>query len=235
MSDQIDTRISASLHPGVVQALDGYHECSSFLGQVETAFSECYEGLRSVHNAREAAKLNPTWNDAQQVIHVDDLARRVFDRTARLMDTAKGNLDKSIASYEAQLSGPVEANASQAVAAEIRSHVKALPLGERLSFIERAVRQGDHLSASAVLGAPSYLSGLQSETSVAMTRLFHERSSPEVARRLNVMKAARSLLIEKGGLLHKEMERAVGMAPTKVAALRQAKTAAEQAFILKDA
>jgi len=236
MSDQIDTRITASLHPGNVRALADFSEAdASFVGQVETAFSTAFEGLRQVHDAREAARENPTWNEAQQIIATDDLARKTLDRATRAFDSAKANLDKTISSYEAQLTQPVEAKAALSVCAEIRAHVKGLTVPERLKFVQDAIANGDHTSASAVLGAPSYLSGLEGETAAAFTRHYHETGSPEVARRVRLMKAARGLITDKGGLIFKETEKAVGMRPDRVAALRRAKDDAERAFILKDA
>lgn len=119
MSEQIDTRITASLHPGNVRALADFSEAdASFVGQVETAFSTAFEGLRQVHDAREAARRNPTWNEAQQIIATDDLARKTLDRATRAFDSAKANLDKTISSYEAQLTQPVEAKAALSVCAE---------------------------------------------------------------------------------------------------------------------
>ncbi len=42
------------------------------------------------------------------------------------------------------------------------------------------------------------------------------------------------MIEERAGLVFKELEKAVGAPPHKAAALRKAKTEAEQAFVLKD-
>lgn len=65
------------------------------------------------------------------------------------------------------------------------------------------------------------------------TRFYHEMRQPIIGRRLKVMTAARVLIETRGPLVFKEMEKAVGASPAKVARLREAKTAAEQAFILR--
>lgn len=236
MSEEVDTRVSLSLHPLNVTKIDGYDETTAvYLGQVETAFSEAYLGLGQVHTARDKARTNPTWNEAQQLIQTQDYADKVFARVARQMDGAKANLDRSIAALEAQLTGPITAKAAQSVSAEIRSFAKGLATSERLSFMQRAIASGDETTITALLGAPSYLSGIDTKTQEVFTRLWHERNSPEIANRVKAMKGARDLVMDRGALLHGQFEKAVGAAPHKVAALRAAKTSAEQAFVLKQA
>jgi len=237
MSDQdTDHRITPSLHPGLVRALESFTEDdASFIGQAETAFSTAFEGLRQLHNASEKGRKNPSWTEAEAVIQTQVMADKVIERATRAFDSAGANLDKTIAAYEAQLSQPVESQAAHAVSAEIRAHVKGLSTGERLQFIQNVIAKGDHVSASAVLGAPAYLSGLEEETATAMTRHYQAKASPEVARRLDLLKATRALIDDHAGKIFKEAEKAVGMHPTRVAQLRAAKSEAERAFILKDA
>lgn len=236
MSEGIDARVTPSLHPDNVKEVDGYDEQTApYVSLAETAFSEAYIGIGQVHTAREQANTNPTWNDAQRVIHTQEFAEKVFSRIARRMDGAMASLDKGIAALEAQLSAPVTSVAAQGVAVEIRAHVKALPTNKRLSFIQSALAAGDAVTVSSVLGAPSYLSGLDAGLQAALLRQWHERNSPEVAQRLKAMKGARDLITNRGGLVFRELEKAVGAPPDKVKALREAKTAAEKAFVFREA
>ncbi|WP_157970996.1 hypothetical protein [Pseudogemmobacter bohemicus] len=46
------------------------------------------------------------------------------------------------------------------------------------------------------------------------------------------MQAARDLIMDRSGLLHTQLEKAVGEAPHKVRALREAKQKADKAFSL---
>lgn len=236
MIEGIDTRVTPSLHPINVTKVEGYDDDTRpYLGQAESAFSEAYQGLQSVHDARAAAAQNPTWNEAQQVIATDDFGQRVFARIARQMDAAKANLDKSISALEEQLSAPVTSKAAHSVSAEIRAYVKSLSTGERMTFLQGAIANGDEVSASAVLGGPPYLSGIDATTQTVLTRQYHERVSPQVAKRVMAMRGARDLITDRGGLVFKELEKAVGKPPQKVRALREAKNAAEQAFVLRGA
>jgi hypothetical protein len=185
MSSEVDTRVTPTLHPDNIKSVDGYDETTApYLGPVETAFSEAYLGIGLVHTARDKARSNPTWNEAQQVIQTQDLADKVFARIARHFDGAKANLDKGIAFIEGELAAPVTAKAAASVAAEIRTYAKVLETGERMSFVQRAIADGDETTVSSLLGAPPYLSGLTREMQAILTRQWHERNSPQLAQRL---------------------------------------------------
>lgn len=232
---EIDIRITPALHPDNVKEIEGYNdETALVLGPAVTAFSEAYEGIRSVLNAREKAKSNPTWNEAQQIIATDDLAQMQFARIAKGFDSVRVSLEKGIAHIEGELSAPVTSRAAASISAEIRAHVKGLKLGERQSFIQQAVADGDDTSATAILGAPAYLSGFDANMQKVLLRLYHERNSPQLARRLKVMQGAKALIEERAGLVFGQLEKAVGAPPHKARALRDAKSAAERAFVMSD-
>lgn len=236
MSGDIDTRVTPALHPDNVKQVEGYDDQTApYVSLAETAFSDAYLGIGQVHSAREKARTNPTWNEASQVIQTQDFADKVFSRIARQFDGAKTSLDKGIVSLEAQLSAPVTSVAAQGLAVEIRAHMKALPSNKRLGFIQGALATGDAVTVSSILGAPSYLSGIDAGMQATLLRQWHERNSPEIAQRLKAMKGARDLITNRGGLVFRELEKAVGAPPDKVKALREAKTAAEKAFVFREA
>jgi len=127
MPDYIDSRVTPSLHPDTVSAIDGWDEQTALvLGPTVTAFDTAYRACIDVHAAREAAKTNPTWNEAQQIIHTDDLARRKLDHVTRVFDAELSRLGKAVAHLEAELTAPVTAKAADGIARDIRAHVKAM-------------------------------------------------------------------------------------------------------------
>lgn len=236
MLSEVDVRVTPSLHPDNVKQVEGYDdETKAYLGPVETAFSEAYLGIGQVLDARAAAANNPVLNDAAQILMTQDFSDKVFARIAKRMDGAKAALDKGIAFVEGELAAPVTAKAAASVASEIRAYAKGLETGERMGFVQRAIADGDEATVSSLLGAPPYLSGLTADMQAILTRQWHERNSPTLAKRLKAMVGARELILQRGGLVHKALEKAVGAPPHKVAALRAAKTAAEKAFVLRDA
>jgi hypothetical protein len=103
-----------------------------------------------------------------------------------------------------------------------------------MKLIQQAIDDGDHTVATAVLGAPAILSGIDANMQKTLTRMYHERHNPAMAKRLKVMTAAKVLIEERAGLVFKELEKAVGAPPHKAKALREAKTAAEKAFVMQD-
>ena len=90
--------------------------------------------------------------------------------------------------------------------------------------------RGDEATASACLGAPSFLCGLNDEMHGVLLRSYHEKRSPEEAARLKVMLGAKALIEERGGLIFGQLERAVGRSPKEVRRLREAKDASDRAF-----
>lgn len=236
MSDGIDVRVTPSLHPDNVDQVEGFdEETAPYLAMTKTAFSEAYQGIAQVLDARAAAAKNPAWNDASQLIMTQEFADKVFARIARSMDGAKAALDKGIAFVEGELAAPVTAKAAASVASEIRAYSKSLETGKRMGFVQRAIAEGDEATVSSLLGAPPYLSGLTKEMQSILTRQWHERNSPALAQRLKAMVGARDLIFKRGGLVHSELTKAIGAPPHKVAALRAAKSKAEKAFVLREA
>ena len=113
------------------------------------------------------------------------------------------------------LSGPRELAEGEAVLVE-RPH--------------KAILSGDDVTATAVLGAPAYLSGIDPKMMPVLIRTYREHNSPEVAAKLRVMQGAAALLAERGGLLFTNLEKAVGAQPHEVQKLRDAKKRSEKAF-----
>lgn len=233
MSDSFDTRVSVSLHPANLTKMDGYDDDTrSFLAPTETAFSEAYVGIARVHDARAAAGRNPTWNDEQRLVEVQNLADKVFAGIARSFDSASAALTRSVTSLEQELSTPIAAKAAAGVAAEIRAFIKNMDVTERFAFLRQAVDDGDEQTISSVLGAPAYLSGIDKEMQGLFTRQWHERANPQTAKRLKAMKGALDMIGQRSGLVFKEMEKAVGAPQVKVQAIKKAKADAERAFVL---
>lgn len=227
--------ITPSLHPDNIKHLQGYdEETASYVHIAAQALSEAYEGINDIHKAREASKRNPVWNEAAQLIQTDDFATKKLLKITKSIDSANVNLSKSIAHIEKELTTPLTAGANDPVANEIRSHVKNMNNSKRRKFIEEAQQKKDLQTLQALLGAPSYLSGLTDIEVQHYTRQLHEIQNPALAKRLKVMKNAATLLGERGGLVFREVEKAVGKPSHVIQKLRKAKNEAEQAFILND-
>lgn len=236
MSDNVSIEVTPSLHPEVVRALPDYDsQTEAVLAPTMTAFDEAYQAVIAVHAAREAAKTNPAWNEPQVVIETDNLARGKTEQVTRNFDAVRSNLVKGIAHIEAELSAPMTAKAAATVATEIRSFVRDMSTEAKHKFIQEALDNGDEVTVSSLLGAPPYLSGLTADFQKTYTSMWHERTSPDMAKRLRAMVGARELIERNGPLLFGAMERAVGAPPHKARALREAKSAAEKHFVMTGA
>lgn len=233
---EIDNRVSPSLHPDVVRAMDEYDlETEGVLAPTVTFFDEMYHAVIAVHDARQAAAKNPTWNENQVLIETDRLAERKMANLAKASFALLGNLEKGIAHIEAELSAPISAKAAATVATDIRNHAKAMNTKDRHDFIQEALESRDEVTISSILGAPSYLSGLTKELQATYTRLWHERTSPDMAKRLRAFVGAQALIQRNMPILAQQLEMAVGAPPAKAKALRDARTAAEKHFVMTGA
>lgn len=228
---EISFNVSPTLHPKTVESIPGYQQHSGYLSSVHDAFGTAYQELEAIHKARQSARKNPTLNEAARTIKVADFAAKKQDAITKKFDAAMRHLSDAIKHTEESLTNPLVTGAAHpALNAEIRAHVKALPRGERITFIREAQEKGDVKTLTAVLGAPAYLSGITEVEQAAYTRRYHESRNPEAAARLEAMQAGMKLLEQAAGLVFKEVEKAIGADWGKVQRLKQARDEAERAF-----
>lgn len=222
MSTPIDVRITPALHDENITQLDGYDETTApLLSPVAEALSDAYITLGKIHDARDAAKKNGAWTEGQQVLNVADAAYKQQQRLLKKMDGLVATLDKQAQHFERELQTPLESKAAIPIAAEIRKHMKDLPTEKRHEFLRQAINEGDAVSASAVLGAPPYLSGIDAGFSKTYTRMWNERMTPELAQKLRAVQSAKAMIEARAPLIHEQVEKAMGADWGTVSELRR--------------
>jgi hypothetical protein len=234
MTVEVNTAVTPSLHPHVVEKIPGYDDQTGpYVGEVKRAFQTAYAAIASVHKAREAAAKDPTLNEAGQILKVAAFAENQQQAATRACDSAYANLTKAINATEGMLNTPLEQAAGQGtVPEEIRRHVKGMSQETRLEFMNAAIERVDIKTLSSILGAPFYLSGLTPDAQSHFTRMYHERKTPDVAARLRVMKEAHRMLVERGPLLFSEIEKGIGASWRKVKRLQDAVSESQKSFIV---
>lgn len=214
----VETRVSIGLDPeaAILTIADYDDDTASYVDPAKSAFTEAFSALRAIHDAKAAVAEDPTLNEAGQLLKVDDYAqKRMITKVYPLWDTASATLNAKVEAWEKEMTKAVESKASQQVSGEIRAHFKSLKLGERMAAISEAIRDGDDVVASAVLGAPGMLSGIDNEMKPILLREYHERFNPGLAKRLRAVTAARDLIDGRVGVLKKEVAKAVGTIKVK--------------------
>lgn len=211
MADEIDVRISPILHPGLAGVVEDYDdETRPLLGAAETAVSEAYNALRSIHDAKAGAAKNPTLNEYAQLVAVDTHATKVMGKVygswARTVDVLNSNITK----MEKDLNAPVEQRATASMASEIRSYFRGLDPGPRMNALRTAIEAGDDVTVTAVLGGRPYLSGLDAHLHAEYLRDWHEAQHPVEAKKVRAMKAAANHLNERYKNLTSAVAAAVG-------------------------
>lgn len=230
MPEQVDTRVSLSLHPETFTALDGYDENTvGFVGDALSAFNDAYVTIGRIHTATEVGRKDLTQTEEHRVLVVGKEAAKQQARLLRRFDVATTNIKKGAEQIEHELSVPIESKASLGIAAEVRAHATSLK-GGASDFVRQRITSGDDLSVSAVLGAPSYLSGLTDDTRSVLTRMWHERQNPALVQRLTLMRSVLDKLDRDGGRVITEMQKAVGADPATLRGIDAAHTAARAAL-----
>lgn len=230
----INIKVTPSLHPENVRQLDGYDDdTAGLLNGTLAAFTTAYEAIGAVWSAKDVVNQNHAWTEERRIIELSKHAERKFDAIAKAFDSTRAILVKQIAHFENELTQPVEAKAAAPVAKEIREHAKGLSTTERHAFVQQALRDGDATTLTALLGAPSYLSGITGDMQKLYVRQYRERLEPVKAKRVRALTAARDLIEQRGALVNAELEKAVGATPQKAASLRRAHQAALDSLGLK--
>lgn len=211
MADEIDVRISPTLHPGIAGEIADYDDDTRpLLGQTETAVDEAFKALQSIHDAKVGAEKNPTFNDAARLIAVDTHATKVMSKVyaswSRTVDTLNANITK----LDKELNAPVEQRATASMASEIRAYFRDLKPGPRMNALRQAIEAGDEVTVTAVLGGRPYLSGLEPELHAEFLRDWHAAQRPVEAKKLRAMTAAADMLNNRYKLLTKAVTEAVG-------------------------
>lgn len=231
MEIEIDPNVSPALHPQSLEVFPEFGEDTmGYVSGATHALTVAYQAVSAVHKARDAARSNPTINEAAATMLVSDFARTAQERATVALDGALSSVSKGIAHLQAELNAPLQSSASSTVAAEIRSFVKALSTTKRLDFLAVAQRNGDETTLRAVLGAPPYLSGLTEEERVTRTNMFHMARDPLSARRLALMKQVKGKLEGINSILFPGVEKAMGTSWAEVRVVSDATRKAERAF-----
>lgn len=211
MSDEVDIRISPTLHPGIAGEIPDFDDDTRpLLGATETAVHEAFQALQSIHDAKAGAAKNPTLNEAAQLIAVDNHATKLMSKVYASWSRATDVLNANIASMEKELNAPVEQRATASMASEIRSYFRGLEPGPRMNALRKAIESGDEITATAVLGGRPYLSGLDPDLHAEFLRDWHNAQRPLEAKKVRAMKAAADMLNDRYKLLTKAVTDAVG-------------------------
>jgi hypothetical protein len=226
---------SVSLDPLNVKAIEGFDEHSGYVNVAVEAFSEIHVGLLKLRDARELVAKDTSRTEAQQVLMTAKEAEKLQERTARAMDKAIKQLRDGIKHNERELTKPLTAAADNSISAEVRKYVRELPDDKRMSFLNDAMKRNDVATLSAVLGVQPFLSGITHEMQAHFTRTLHEKSNPQIAERITVMRKVLDLVEQRCNLIFTEIERCLGAKMETVAKLRKASSAAEQALLLVNA
>jgi hypothetical protein len=229
---EVTTNVTASLHPQNLLAIDGINDDTrGYIAPAVEAFETAYMGIQKIHEARAAAEKNQAWTPENRQLMIANFAEKHQENITKKFDGAVAGMTKTIEALDAMLNDPVKADAERSsIASEIRAYVKNLTTEQRHDFLRDAHNSGDVETLRAVLGAKPFLSGITEDERQTRTRMLHEKLSPEVANRLKVLRAAREMLLDRGGLVFSEVEKGIGASWDKIQTIRKGQSHADNAL-----
>jgi hypothetical protein len=225
------TSPSLSLHPAVIEALDGYDTDKGYVQPALDAFTKAHQSIERVINARTTINQHSDLSTEQKVIKIAELADKLQVEVTQSFDSALKRLEAGIKSYEETLSGPLEQKAGiGTLNTEMREHCKSLNADKREQFLLDALENKDAKTLLSICGAAPYLSGLTRERHALLTRQYHLMTNPDIEKRMQVMTTAKRYIEERGGLIFGQFESAIGWKREKVVQAKERQKAVADAL-----
>lgn len=112
-----------------------------------------------------------------------EAAAKAFERTSRDLDRRSDELRRHREALAERVEQTLNDKTKKTpenltVASEVRAHVKSLPANQRLSFLRKAIDQGDLRTVSAVLAGQGFLSGLTEERHKTVRDMAAQKFAP---------------------------------------------------------
>ena len=231
---KVNSQVTPSLHPQRIVAIKGYDDSTAgYVDHAKDALSKTYSALASIHAARVQVSKNTAWPKDKQLLEVANFAEKNMDSILAQFDKTRKSLETAIEFTTGELAKGLN-QVTTSYANEIRAHVKALPRSERAELIQGLIQSKSFDSLSAVLNAPSFLSGLEAAEHKHYIRQAQEAINPDLVKRMNVMKSALEVIDGSSVLVFGEVEKAIGAKFDLVKKVRETENASQRALILKD-
>ena len=211
MSDEVDTRVSPSIHPDVIAGIDDYDDDTRpLLGGAETLLSQAHNALQSIGDAKAGAAINPTFNPFEALVAVDTHAAQVVNPVLARWDKVSADLEANIAQHEADMNKSIVGAATNPLSSEIRSYLRSMKPGERFAAVTAAINSGDERTIQAICSVPPYLSGIDAEERQRIMTDWHDKANPVGAKKVRAMRKALAVLNQNGGIFKRQWVEAVG-------------------------
>ncbi|MDP2358199.1 MAG: hypothetical protein Q8M31_19350 [Beijerinckiaceae bacterium] len=126
------------------------------LAELGRAFQRANDTCAKIETAVQAIMSDQSRPLAARMIDAKKTIMQLAETATKSLDAAKSKAAKELVEIYKASSPPPEPNN----AGEIRQALRSLPQAERAAIIAAAIETGDHATSSAMLNAPSWLSGL---------------------------------------------------------------------------
>ncbi|WP_334063387.1 hypothetical protein [Alteromonas genovensis] len=231
---EINSKISPSLHPKNITAIDGYDDTTAgYVESAKVALELAYQSLDAVHCARTTLNENNAWSKEKKIFELAEFGEKNMDKVLPVFDRARTQLESGIQSVETAINESF-VKTTPALAQEIRTHIKTMDRAARSEFVRVLLSEKNFEVLTAIADAPAFLSGMGTQEHGHLKRQLQESVSPELVKRVKVMKSALTMLESRGALVHTETEKAIGARFDFIAKMRKTESATRRALMIED-
>lgn len=180
--------VPLALHPATLERHHGADPITraqvrdDVVAALANAVGSAQAASQKLLDAKKTLAVDPTLTPAARALRVRELALAVGDRHAPALDRARAQTVATISKLETE---SLPAAPRDAIAAEIRNAIRAMPPKARGRAIEAALASQDAATIGAILAAPSpLLTGVDPAVIETLKPRWRKAAHPEAAERL---------------------------------------------------
>ncbi|MBD3615844.1 MAG: hypothetical protein HUJ22_04660 [Gracilimonas sp.] len=169
---------------------------------VQTAIrgiEEVDEKLQRINKAREDILADRTLNEAAKKAEFVKYVQKADNKISNKISQVSSIVDRRTAELNKVINQEISDEAgSSRYSSEVRSHVASLPhASDRISFVKKLVDSGEYTSVSSILGAPSFLSGLDEKHKKTLLDYYREKRFSKQIRISKAMERIGQSMLDK--------------------------------------
>lgn len=152
---------SPSLDPRNISVVGEAFQNDPAVQTAASALTVASQTADAIGTAVRAAAADPTLTEDARRVKIGDYTDAKWQQVTRALDSSRAEIRKALESEEREIAKSSQVPAGQEqFATEVRNRLAAMPPEKRQRVIADAIKNGDRLTAGAVLHAPAWLADI---------------------------------------------------------------------------
>ena len=170
------------------KASSNHDEITSMKLKTTSFLRQSGQKIRQIEQARAAIWDDPTQTKEAKAVNTWKYAKKQFSEIQK--DVKKlPDLGNFIKDLESEMDGSIAQHADTNFGREARQRIASMDEKERTEFVSKAIRSGDVQTASYVLGAPAFLSGIPDNVHKKLKDNYRNQVFTEEMEAVNALKS----------------------------------------------